>query len=140
MPPPCTTTMIMIDFSLSGFTVIVFILVSHYEQFIFSTYVLVFILFREMLPFMFISQFSLLPGMSLNYLEINTESFLISLTSLLFSHLSHFSSSLLSFLFIVRSSLYSFPPGHEFNRSRNEHRIISESTYRQEIFCVPFVS
>ena len=65
----------------------------------------------------------MLPGMSLNYPEINTESFLISLTSLLFSH---FSSSLLSFLFIVRSSLYSFPPGHEFNRSRNEHRIISE--------------
>ena len=68
-----------------------------------------------------------LPGMSLNYPEINTESFLTSLTSVLFSHLSHFSSSLLSFLLIVRSSLYSFPPGHELNRSRNEHRIISES-------------
>ena len=31
-------------------------------------------------------------------------------------------------------------PGQELNRSRNEHRIISESAYLQEIFCVPFVS
>ena len=82
----------------------------------------------------------ILLGTSLNYPGFNTESFLTSLTFFWLLLLLFFFSSLLSFLFIVRSSLYSFPPGHELNRSRNEHRIISESAYLQEIFCVPFVS
>ena len=68
------------------------------------------------------------------------ESFLTSLTFFWLLLLLFFFSHLLSFLFIVRSSLNSFPPGQELNRSRNEHRIISESAYLQEIFCVPFVS
>ena len=70
------------------------------------------------------------PGHELNYAEINTESFLTSVTSILFSHLSHSSSSILSVLIMAKSSLCSFPPEQEFNnRSRNEHRIIYESAY-----------
>ena len=86
----------------------------------------------------YIYELYMLPGMRLNYPENNTDSFLTSLTSLL-SPLSLLFITFLSFLFIVRSSLYYFPPGQELNRSRNEHRIISESAYLQEIFCVPFV-
>ena len=77
-----------------------------------------------------------LPGMSLNYPEIKTASFLTSLASLHWSTSLHHCSHI-SVYYQMFSVFFSYKSN---NRSLNEHWIISESIYLPEICCVRFVS